>query len=175
MKRPTQHQRQPIVHIAHAAIARPCHDSGDEFEAAWPQAADSLQVSRCGCCRRAAAEAGPAPMPARRPETAASSNTSPRQAGRSSWQSFKLTHQYFGPLDLLLHIVRREELVLSDLPLAKITNQYLEYLEVLVELSIDDVADFIEIASILVEMKAKQAVPDQRDPAEADSGGGGGR
>ena len=76
-------------------------------------------------------------------------------------------HQYFGPLDLLLHIVRREELALSDLPLAKITNQYFEYLEVLVELSIDDVADFIEIASILFEMKAKQAVPDQSDPADA--------
>lgn len=82
-------------------------------------------------------------------------------------------HQHFGPLDLLLHIVPREELVLSDLPLAKITNQYLEYLEVLVELSIDDVADFIEIASILVEMKAEQC--SQRDPAEADSGAGGGR
>lgn len=79
-------------------------------------------------------------------------------------------HQYFGPLDLLLHIVRREELALSDLPLAKITDQYFEYLEVLVELSIDDVADFIEIASILVEMKAKQAVPDQSDPGEAGSG-----
>ncbi len=76
-------------------------------------------------------------------------------------------HQYFGPLDLLLHIVRREELSLSDLPLAKITQQYLDFLEVLVELSIDDVADFIEIASILVEMKAKQAVPDQSDPSTA--------
>lgn len=67
--------------------------------------------------------------------------------------------QYSGPLDLLLHIVRREELALSELPLAKITEQYLDYLEVLVELDIDDVADFLEIASLLVEMKSKQAVP----------------
>ncbi len=78
--------------------------------------------------------------------------------------------QYFGPLDLLLHIVRREELALSDIPLAKIANQYLEYLDVLVELSIDDVADFIEIASVLVEMKAKQAVPDQSEAVSADAG-----
>lgn len=75
-------------------------------------------------------------------------------------------NQYFGPLDLLLHIVRREELALSDIPLAKIANQYLDYLDVLVELSIDDVADFIEVASLLVEMKAKAAVPNQADPRE---------
>lgn len=78
--------------------------------------------------------------------------------------------QYFGPLDLLLHIVRREELALSELPLAKITDQYLQYLDVLVELSIDDVADFIEIASILVEMKAKQAVPDQTEAVQGSPG-----
>ncbi len=77
--------------------------------------------------------------------------------------------QYFGPLDLLLHIVRREELSLSEIPLAQIANQYLEYLEVLVELSIDDVADFIEVASILVEMKAKQAVPNQTDSANGEA------
>ncbi len=76
-------------------------------------------------------------------------------------------NQYFGPLDLLLHIVRREELALSEIPLAKITNQYFDYLEVLVELSIDDVADFIEVASLLVEMKAKAAVPDQSEAAES--------
>ncbi|MCA9134254.1 MAG: segregation/condensation protein A, partial [Planctomycetales bacterium] len=67
--------------------------------------------------------------------------------------------QYCGPLELLLHIVRREEIPIRDIPLAKITNQYLEYLEVLVEMAIDDVAEFIDIASVLVEMKAKQALP----------------
>ncbi len=67
--------------------------------------------------------------------------------------------QYFGPLDLLLHIVRREELDLATLPLAKIVGQFLEYLDVLVELQIDDVGDFLEVASVLIEMKSKQAVP----------------
>ncbi len=74
--------------------------------------------------------------------------------------------QYSGPLELLLHIVRREELSLSDIPLAAITEQYLDYLEVLVELAIDDVADFLEIASLLVEMKAKQAVPVSEDSVD---------
>lgn len=67
--------------------------------------------------------------------------------------------QYCGPMDLLVHIVRREELPLDALPLATIIDQFFDYLEVLVELQIDDVADFIEVASILVEMKSKQAVP----------------
>jgi segregation and condensation protein A len=79
--------------------------------------------------------------------------------------------QYFGPLDLLLHIVRREELALSNIPLAQITSQYLDYLEVLVELPLDDVADFIEVASILVEMKAKQAVPNQIESSDGDADG----
>ncbi len=67
--------------------------------------------------------------------------------------------EYCGPLELLLHIVRREELQLSDIPLAKIIDQYFDYLELLAELAIDDVAEFLEIASLLIEMKAKQAVP----------------
>lgn len=75
--------------------------------------------------------------------------------------------QYCGPLELLLHIVRREELQLSEIPLAKIADQYFDYLELLVELSIDDVADFLEIASLLIEMKSKQAVPSS-DEANGD-------
>lgn len=80
------------------------------------------------------------------------------------------TEQYNGPLELLLYIVRREELTLDVIPLSTITDQYFDYLEVLSELAIDDVADFIEIASLLVEMKAKQAVPrpeEQIDATEA--------
>ncbi|GIW96795.1 MAG: segregation/condensation protein A [Pirellulaceae bacterium] len=78
------------------------------------------------------------------------------------------TELYSGPLDLLLHIVRREELSLADLSLATIVDQYLSYLEVLVELQIDDVAEFIEIASLLVEMKSKQAIPSHAESADED-------
>ena len=68
-------------------------------------------------------------------------------------------NEYCGPMELLLYLVRREELPLSELSLSKLTEQYLEYLEVLTELSIDDVADFLEIASVLIEMKAKAMLP----------------
>ncbi|MCC6509560.1 MAG: segregation/condensation protein A [Pirellulaceae bacterium] len=69
------------------------------------------------------------------------------------------TEIYSGPLELLLHLVRREELPLAEISLRVLTEQYFNYLEVLVELDLDDVAEFLEIASILIEMKAKQAVP----------------
>ncbi len=51
-------------------------------------------------------------------------------------------NEYSGPMELLLYLVRREELPLSQISLGALTEQYLEYLEVLSELSIDDVADF---------------------------------
>ena len=75
-------------------------------------------------------------------------------------------NEYCGPMELLLYLVRREELPLSDLSLAKLTEQYLDYLEVLTELSIDDVADFLEIASVLIEMKAKAILPQSPVAAE---------
>jgi segregation and condensation protein A len=67
--------------------------------------------------------------------------------------------QYAGPLDLLLHIVRREEIELADLPIAKIVDQYASYVDVLVELDIDDVGEFLEIASLLIEWKSKKVIP----------------
>lgn len=75
------------------------------------------------------------------------------------------TEIYTGPLELLLHLVRREELPLAEISLHVLTRQYLSYLEVLVELDLDDVAEFLEMASILIEMKAKQAVPTAEESA----------
>ena len=69
------------------------------------------------------------------------------------------TDIYSGPLELLLHLVRREELPLADISLHTLSEQYFTYLEVLTELDLDGVAEFLEVASILIEMKAKQALP----------------
>ena len=69
------------------------------------------------------------------------------------------TELYSGPLELLLHLVRREELPLAEISLHVLSEQYLAYLEILTVLDLDDVAEFLEIASILIEMKAKQALP----------------
>ena len=56
---------------------------------------------------------------------------------------------YRGPLDLLLYLVRKHELDILDIPVAAITDQYLGYLQVLEELQVDEVGDFIEVASLL--------------------------
>ena len=66
---------------------------------------------------------------------------------------------YHGPLDLLFYLVHREELPLEDLSLAKITNQYIEYLEILEKLDLDDVGEFVDITSQLIELKAKMVLP----------------
>jgi segregation and condensation protein A len=79
---------------------------------------------------------------------------------------------YHGPLDLLLYLVRREELTIEDLSLAKITVQYGEYLDILQCLDLDDVGEFIEIASHLIEIKAKAILPNPSDDIEDSFSGG---
>jgi len=64
-----------------------------------------------------------------------------------------------GPLDLLLYLVRKQEMEIVDIPIATITDQFLEYLEVLKELDIDAVGDFVAMASTLVEIKSQHVLP----------------
>jgi segregation and condensation protein A len=66
---------------------------------------------------------------------------------------------YRGPLDLLLYLVRKHEVEVSELPIALIARQYLEYLEVLESMDVDAVGDFLEMASTLVEIKSRQVLP----------------
>lgn len=64
-----------------------------------------------------------------------------------------------GPLDLLLYLVRKQEMEIVDIPIATITDQFLGYLEVLKELDIDAVGDFVAMASTLVEIKSQHVLP----------------
>ncbi len=66
---------------------------------------------------------------------------------------------YRGPLDLLLYLVRRHEVSLSEMPLSKLVEQYLQYIDVLKELDLGDVGDFIDLASTLVELKSQSVLP----------------
>lgn len=79
---------------------------------------------------------------------------------------------YHGPLDLLLYLVRREELPLEDLSLARITHQYLGYLDILESLDLDDVGEFVDITSQLIEYKAKAVLPTTEDSTEEEGVGG---
>lgn len=64
-----------------------------------------------------------------------------------------------GPLDLLLFFIRRDELDVYDIPVARITDEYLDYVRVLEEVDLDGVADFIYMAAILIGIKAKMLLP----------------
>jgi segregation and condensation protein A len=72
-----------------------------------------------------------------------------------------------GPVDLLLFLVRKHELDVRDLPIAIITEQYLSYLEVLQQLDINDVGDFLELASTLIEIKSQLVLPQGGEETEA--------
>jgi segregation and condensation protein A len=67
--------------------------------------------------------------------------------------------EFRGPLDLLLFLVRKHEVEITEIPVAPITEQFLQYLEVLQQLNVDDVGDFVEMASTLIEIKSRSVLP----------------
>jgi segregation and condensation protein A len=66
---------------------------------------------------------------------------------------------YDGPLDLLLDLIKKQEIDIHDIPIAKITGQYLEYLHKLEQLDMDVSADFIYMAATLIYIKSKMLLP----------------
>ena len=72
---------------------------------------------------------------------------------------------FSGPLDLLLYLVRREEVDIYDIPIAKITAEYIRYIEILKMLDIELAGDFLIMAATLMEMKSAMLLPAE----EADS------
>ena len=70
--------------------------------------------------------------------------------------------KYQGPLDLLLDLIRKQQIDIRDIPIATITNQYLEYLEKAREMDIDIGAEFVFMAATLIQIKSKMLLP--RDP-----------
>ncbi|MDA3871909.1 MAG: segregation/condensation protein A [Candidatus Marinimicrobia bacterium] len=64
-----------------------------------------------------------------------------------------------GPLDLLLYFIKRDELNIYDIPIAKITKEYLEYLNMMHTLDLQIAGEFVEMASNLMSIKAKMLLP----------------
>jgi segregation and condensation protein A len=71
---------------------------------------------------------------------------------------------YHGPLDLLLYLIRREEVDIYDIPIAQITEQYLAYIELIRQLDPEAVSEFLVLASTLMEIKSRMLLP--RPPVE---------
>ncbi len=71
-----------------------------------------------------------------------------------------------GPLDILLHLVRDQKLDINDIPIAKITEQYLAYLDLMQALNLDVAGEFLVMASTLVHIKSKSLLPRHGDEEE---------
>jgi segregation and condensation protein A len=76
-----------------------------------------------------------------------------------------------GPLDLLLYLVRKDELDIFDIPIARVTEQYLAYLRILQMIDVDVAGDFLVMAATLMELKSRMLLPrveaeshDESDP-----------
>jgi segregation and condensation protein A len=75
-----------------------------------------------------------------------------------------------GPLDLLLHLIKKHEINVYDIPIALITRQYLDYLELMHELDLEIAGEFLVMAATLIHVKSRMLLPrpapEQEDPQE---------
>ncbi len=73
-----------------------------------------------------------------------------------------------GPLDLLLYLIKREKIDIHDIPIAPITRQYVEYLDLMRELNLDVAGEFMVMAATLIHIKSKMLVPIEPTEAEGE-------
>jgi segregation and condensation protein A len=73
-----------------------------------------------------------------------------------------------GPMDLLIHLIKKNEVDIYDIPIALITDQYLGYLKLMKSLNIDLAGDFILMAAILAQIKSRMLLPVHEDEDEED-------
>jgi segregation and condensation protein A len=108
----------------------------------------------------------PRPAPAKQPDAAKNPKQDTRKAAPNLADIFPFSVSvgsvYDGPLDLLLDLIRKQDIDIYDIPIAQITAQYLAYVEHIRNFDIDLAAEFIYTASLLIQIKSKMLLP--RDP-----------
>ena len=88
----------------------------------------------------------------------------------SSPDAYKVKLESFeGPLDLLIHLIRKNEVNIYDIPISLITEQYLGYIELMQELNLDVAGEFLVMAATLIHLKSRTLLP--RPPAAHEDGG----
>ncbi len=88
----------------------------------------------------------------------------------SSPDAYKVKLESFeGPLDLLIHLIRKHEVNVYDIPISLITEQYLGYLELMQELNLDVAGEFLVMAATLIHLKSRTLLP-RPDPAQEEGG-----
>jgi segregation and condensation protein A len=89
-------------------------------------------------------------------------DTSPVAAYRIELDTFQ------GPLDLLLHLIRKNELDIANIPIAQVTEQYLVYLEMMHDLDLEVASEFLVMASTLVYIKSRMLLPVDEEEEEVE-------
>lgn len=77
--------------------------------------------------------------------------------------------QFEGPMDLLLFFIKRDEIDIYDIPIARIADEYLAYVRVMEEIDLDGVGDFIYMAALLINIKARMLLPSQETDEEGEA------
>ena len=96
-----------------------------------------------------------------------STNTASQNDGSEALNAFKV-NDFEGPLDLLLFLIKKNEVNIYDIPIGDITEQYLEYLDYAVTLNLDSLTEFYELAAHLVYIKSKMLLPIEVDLEDED-------
>lgn len=110
----------------------------------------------------------PVPAPAPEPKRPARDKDKEKEEASQSPFSVIVGKVYDGPLDLLLDLIRKQNIDIYDIPIARITEQFLEYTHHLKQNDVDAAGEFVYTASLLIHIKSKMLLP--RDPAEVAGG-----
>ena len=90
------------------------------------------------------------------------------QEFESILEAFPVRLQNFhGPLDLLLHLIKKSEVNIYDIPITMITSQYIEYIDLMQEMNLDVAGEFLVMAATLIHIKSRELLP-RPDPAQVD-------
>lgn len=74
-----------------------------------------------------------------------------------------------GPLDFLLYLIRKQNIDILDIPIASVTKQYMEYIDLMQELSLELAAEYLVMAAILAEIKSRMLLPRVENPEDPES------
>ena len=108
------------------------------------------------------------PRPVAEPAPEPKKNTQAKEEASQSPFSVTVGQVYDGPFDLLLDLIRKQNIDICDIPIAKITSQFLEYTHHLKQTDVDAAGEFIYMASLLIHIKSKTMLP--RDPLDMAAG-----
>ena len=77
-----------------------------------------------------------------------------------------LIGDFEGPLDLLLHLIKKSKMEIFDVEISEITNQYLNFINEMSELNLDIASEYLVMAAELIEMKSRKLLPHLEDSEE---------